>query len=106
MLVWKLLHAIVGKAGSRLLVLAVVARSYVDGPTSADTSGTSPRACAAPTAVCTSKGCVGNPLDDKTRTGNRNVVIDSHRVLSSASLTSNWAAVWTALASQQEQEPQ
>ena len=27
-------------AASRLLVLAVVARSYVDGPTSADTSGT------------------------------------------------------------------
>jgi hypothetical protein len=44
-------------------------------------------------------------LDDKTRTGNQNLVVAGHRILSSPSLTSNWAAMWTALASQQEQKP-
>ena len=33
-----------------------------------------------------------NPLDGKTRTGNNNLVVASHRILSSSSLNSNLAA--------------
>ena len=93
-------------AGSRLLVLGVVARSNVDGSTSPDTSRRSH----------TSNGLLRlwllsvhprdarNPFDDKTRTGNPTLVVASHPILSRASLTSNWAAMWTALVSQHEHE--
>ena len=95
-------------AGSLLLGLGVVALSYVDGPTSPDTSRTNH----------TSDGLVRlrllsvhqtdarSPLDDKTRTDNPNIAVASHRSLSSPCLTNDRVAIWIALASQQEHEPE
>ena len=78
------------KAGSRLLV----ARARVRGcgrahePRYKPQTSHETRARAAPTVVGTSRDA-RKPLDDKSRTGNQNLVFASPRILPSASLRSN-----------------